>query len=178
MTRTEYIAQLNKYLRGLSDEEKMDVLQYYNEIFDEAGISEEMKVPESYEDPKKIALDILTDMNLEFKGNEIDQEYKRKDNTLMILVLAVLAAPIALPIIVALVSALIAVGAVAVSLLVAAGATVVYVFLTDINMMTRAFFIGGVFAAAGAAILLIELIRFIAVAIGREVSVRLGRRSQ
>ncbi len=40
MTRTEYIAQLNKYLRGLSEDEKMDILQYYGEMFDEAGVSE------------------------------------------------------------------------------------------------------------------------------------------
>ena len=84
----------------------------------------------------------------------------------------------ALPIIVALAGALIAVGAVAVSLLVAAGATVVYIFLSDMNMMTRAFFIGGIFLSTGAAILLIELIRFVAVAIGREVSIRLRRRNQ
>lgn len=42
--------------------------------------------------------------------------------------------------------------------------------------MTKIFFAGGALAAAGASILLIEFLRFIVVAIGREVSIRMERR--
>ncbi len=44
--------------------------------------------------------------------------------------------------------------------------------------MTKIFFAGGALAAAGASILLIEFLRFIVVAIGREVSIRMERRTQ
>ncbi len=137
-----------------------------------------MQVPENCEDPKKIALDILTDMNLEFRGGEITKEYKRKDNTLIILLLALLAAPIALPIIVGIAGIIIGIGAAAIGLVFAAAGTLVSLFFIDVNLMTKLFFFGGALLASGAAILLIEFIRFVVVAIGREVSIRLRRRDQ
>lgn len=96
MTRKEFLDSLYIYLKKLPKEEKLDIINYYQEIFDEIGcLDEEDLIPKDY-NPKKIAYDILFDI----KAKDLeDKEIKGKSigKYIGLILLAIAAAPIALP---------------------------------------------------------------------------------
>lgn len=79
MTRKAFMNKLMEYLKNISKEEREDIERFYNEMFDEENISLNDEVPEHYENPKKIAFDIVGD-NLEFqnenKGKNTNEKRK------------------------------------------------------------------------------------------------------
>lgn len=96
MTRKEFLDNLYIYLDKLPRDERLDVIEYYKEIFDDIGcLNNEDIVPDKY-NPKKIAYDILIDIkskdleNDEIKGKSIGKY-------IGIIILSIAAAPIALP---------------------------------------------------------------------------------
>ena len=59
------------YLKNISSTERQNVENFYNEMFDEQGIGLDDEVPESFGNPKKIAMEILAeDIEIDEERNE------------------------------------------------------------------------------------------------------------
>ncbi|MGQ9413336.1 DUF1700 domain-containing protein [Streptococcus pluranimalium] len=107
MTRTEYLKQLDKYLHRLPEEDYQEAMDYFTEYFDEAGPENEGHVMEELGTPKEAAQDILNAL-WNKKENQEDDSQKSRAKTLWIALLALFAAPLALPIILLVVGLIIA----------------------------------------------------------------------
>lgn len=60
MTKKEFMRELNNRLSKIPENERLDALQYYDDYFAEAGIEDEMLVPDSVGTPKTIAEQIIS----------------------------------------------------------------------------------------------------------------------
>lgn len=96
MNRLSFNISLNNRLRDLSDEDRKDALDYYNELFDEIGLLDNEEVPEKFHNIDKIVKDIKSDMKI----NRVMEKSKKSGNSLWknigIIFLAILATPVAL----------------------------------------------------------------------------------
>ena len=97
MTRTEYIAKLTKYLRKLPQKDYEEALEYFMEYFEEAGPENEAQVIAELGTPKEAAHEVISRL-LEEKIVEDKSSLRNKTTILWIAILAVLASPVALPI--------------------------------------------------------------------------------
>ncbi len=62
MNRSEFMARLEKLLTGISEEERSEALQYYEDYFDDAGPANEQKVIQELGSPEKVAATIRAGM--------------------------------------------------------------------------------------------------------------------
>ncbi|MDG3132331.1 DUF1700 domain-containing protein [Streptococcus suis] len=62
MTRTEYMAQLEKYLKKLPHKEYFEAINFFNEYFDEAGPEREAEIIEELGSPKEAASELINNM--------------------------------------------------------------------------------------------------------------------
>ena len=69
MNRTEFMSQLGFLLRNISDGEKEEALQYYNDYFDDAGSDNEQAVIEALGNPARVAENIRREL-LENQGGK------------------------------------------------------------------------------------------------------------
>ena len=97
MTRTEYIAKLTKYLRKLPQKDYEEAIEYFMEYFEEAGPENEARVIAELGTPKEAAHEVISRL-LEEKIVEDKSSLRNKTAILWIAILAVLASPVALPI--------------------------------------------------------------------------------
>ena len=97
MTRTEYIAKLTKYLRKLPQKDYEEALESFMEYFEEAGPENEARVIAELGTPKEAAHEVISRL-LEEKIVEDKSSLRNKTAILWIAILAVLASPVALPI--------------------------------------------------------------------------------
>ena len=97
MTRTEYIAKLTKYLRKLPQKDYEEALEYFMEYFEEAGPENEAQVIAELGTPKEAAHEVISRL-LDEKIIEDESSLRNKTTILWIAILAVLASPVALPI--------------------------------------------------------------------------------
>lgn len=97
MTKTEYIAKLTKYLRRLPQKDYEEALEYFMEYFEEAGPENEAQVIAELGTPKEAAHEVISRL-LEEKIVEDKSSLRNKTTILWIAILAVLASPVALPI--------------------------------------------------------------------------------
>ncbi|HER6418063.1 TPA: DUF1700 domain-containing protein [Streptococcus pyogenes] len=107
MTRTEYLAELDKYLRKLPREDYHEALEYYIEYFDEAGPDKESQVIDDLGNPKEAASEIISNV----LGKHLATPEKTPKNRATIIgltILSLFAAPIALPVLLALILFIIA----------------------------------------------------------------------
>ena len=63
MNRTEFMNQLEIFLQNISLAEKEEVLQYYNDYFDDAGAENEQSVIEALGNPARVAEDIRRELS-------------------------------------------------------------------------------------------------------------------
>ncbi len=127
MNRKEFMERLAKLLWNISDSEREEALQYYNDYFDDAGIENESRVIEELGSPEQVAQKIkagLSDAASEFSeqgyqdtrfrdskeviSREQAQQERREEpkaqagtdiwKAIAIVLLCVLAAPIVLPV--------------------------------------------------------------------------------
>lgn len=117
MTRTEYLNQLEAYLMKLPQSDRIEAMDYFKELFDDAGPEGEEELMTSLGSPKEAAHDILTTL-LDKKINE-EKSCKNDRHILRIALLALLAAPIGIPVGIALLMAIIGIFIAAVSILIA-----------------------------------------------------------
>ena len=97
MTRTEYIAKLTKYLRKLPQKDYEEALEYFMEYFEEAGPENEAQVIAELGTPKEAAHEVISRL-LDEKIIEDKSSLRNKTTILWIAILAVLASPVTLPI--------------------------------------------------------------------------------
>ena len=97
MTKTEYIAKLTKYLRKLPQQDYEEAIEYLMEYFEEAGPENEARVIAELGTPKEAAHEVISRL-LEEKIVEDKSSLRNKTTILWIAILAVLASPVALPI--------------------------------------------------------------------------------
>ena len=100
MTKTEYLNQLEHYLRRLPQADYEEAMDYFREYFEEAGPENEAQVIQDLGNPKEAAYEILSQL-LDKKVEEEDIISTRPKHIILIVVLAILAAPIALPLTIA-----------------------------------------------------------------------------
>lgn len=62
MARTEYLAQLERYLRKLPKEDYDEVMDYFPELFDDAGAEGENELMANLGSPKEAAHEIMADL--------------------------------------------------------------------------------------------------------------------
>ena len=117
MTRTEYLTQLELYLKKLPEADRIEAMDYFKELFDDAGPEGEEELIASLGSPKEAAHDILTTL-LDKKINE-ENSNKNNRQVLQIAILALLAAPIGIPVGIGLLMAIIGIFIAAVSVLLA-----------------------------------------------------------
>ena len=96
MTRTEYLNQLEAYLMKLPQADRIEAMDYFKELFDDAGPEGEEDLIASLGSPKEAAHDVLTTL-LDKKINE-ENSNKNNRQVLQIAIIALLAAPIGIPV--------------------------------------------------------------------------------
>ena len=101
MTKSEYLAKLDKYLKKLPKEDYLEAMDYFREYFDEAGPENEEEVIAELGAPKDAAHDIISRL-LDEKIVEDEKSPKNRAVIIWIAILAILASPVALPLILAL----------------------------------------------------------------------------
>ncbi len=96
MTKKEYMEQLKVKLKRLPKEDFERAVEYYEEYFAEAGEENEQKAIEDLGSPQEAAEQIICDMALAYSKEPV-QNVKKGMNAIWVGILAVFAAPIALP---------------------------------------------------------------------------------
>ena len=109
MTRKTFIKKLMSNLKNISEQERIEIKKFYEEMFDEANIDYLDEVPESFGDPRKIAMEILKD-SIEFdneKKSDKKLKFKKfidiKDSLfkkISLIFLGLLSLPLLLPIVI------------------------------------------------------------------------------
>lgn len=96
MTKVDYLAKLDKYLRKLPKEDYQEAMDYFSEYFEEAGPENEAQVIAELRTPKEAARDIISRL---LDEKIIDQEKTPKSRVSMVwlAILAVIITPVALP---------------------------------------------------------------------------------
>ena len=99
MTRTEYLAELEKYLKKLPRKDYEETMDYFTEYFDEVGPEGEAAAITDLGSPKEAAHEIMLNL-LDKKVEEDNQDSSSSKNTkniVQIAILSILAAPLAIP---------------------------------------------------------------------------------
>lgn len=102
MTRTEYLAQLEKYLKKLPAKDYQEAMDYFTEYFDEVGPEGETAAIAELGSPKEAAHEIIISL-LDKKMEEDSQEassVKNSKQIVQIAILSILAAPLAIPLLI------------------------------------------------------------------------------
>ena len=69
MTKVEYLAKLDKYLRKLPKEDYQEAMDYFSEYFEEAGPENEQQVINDLGSPERVAAIIKAGLD-----NQFDQD--------------------------------------------------------------------------------------------------------
>ena len=111
MTREEYMAKLQKYLRKLPKQDYEDAIEYFNEYFSDTDEEGQQKLMEELGTPKEAAADLmcnLLDRKLQEQDTDIEEK-KSKKGIITLSVLAILSTPVTVPLFIALLAVLFAV---------------------------------------------------------------------
>lgn len=125
MTRTEYLAKLDNYLRRLPQEDYQEAMDYFTEYFDEAGPENEARVIQELGSPQEAAQAILND--LWDKSDLQEKSHRSRTRILWIALLAIFTAPLTLPAII-----------LAVSLFISFIAVIFAFFMTAVTLLLSA----------------------------------------
>lgn len=97
MNRSEFLKRLEQGLARISKEERDAALDYYNEYFDEAGEENEQKVIDELGSPAQIAARIKAGSAVRRLESDRKPSVKKGISAVWLVILAIFAAPIALP---------------------------------------------------------------------------------
>lgn len=78
MTRTEYMAQLEKYLKKLPHKEFQEAITFFNEYFDEAGPEKETAIMEELGSPKEAARSSFRNYSVQIQRAYYLKTYRRR----------------------------------------------------------------------------------------------------
>ena len=134
MTREEYMAKLQKYLRKLPKQDYEDAVEYFNEYFSDADEEGQQKLMKELGTPKEAAADLMCNL-LDRKIKEQDdnaEEKKSRKGITTLAILTILSTPVTIPLFVAMLAVLLAVII-----------TVICVIVSDFMMAFCVLLIGG-----------------------------------
>ena len=119
MNKNEFLKQLDQLLSDFPEEERREAMEYYVEYFDEAGPEKEDEVLKELGSPQEVANHIreeLAEKGLVLAGESTSKEEKNSGWKIACIVLiCLLAAPIAIPLVVAVIALIVSVIAAIVS---------------------------------------------------------------
>lgn len=169
MENNSYIHQLARHLSQLTDSERDDVLDFYSEYILDAGLTTEDQITKELGTPRQLARKILADYSIRARDRAEDTprdanpkpKSTKSIRMIWLVLLALMASPIAIPILLALLAVLFAfflaiVGVVigtivAVVAVAAAGVACIVggLLVSPVSISTSIFFIGIGLAAIG-----------------------------
>ncbi|AXQ78482.1 DUF1700 domain-containing protein [Streptococcus chenjunshii] len=138
MTRKDYLEQLEKYLSKLPQQDFAEAMEYFTEYFDEAGPENEAQVISELGSPKEAANELLYRL-LDEKINQDSRNMKHRTNLIWIAVLAILASPIAFPLLITFIVLIFTAVILIFSLLLAGVSVAVAFFIAGIDLVIEAF---------------------------------------
>ena len=146
MNRSDFFSSLEQELSRMPQEERQAALDYYHEYFDDAGEENEQKVLEELGAPNQLAAKIKADSAIRQLDAEKRPTVKKGISAVWLVILAIFAAPIALPL--AIGGAMLAIGIIA---------ALIGILAALIIGVAALFFGGIVVVVAGAAIITTSL---------------------
>ena len=176
MTRKEFMNELAFRLRHLPHEDLQAVLQYYEEYFDEAGRAGEQAVMQELRSPAHVASRILSDYAV--KGGAKNVRTATKNGcgwrAFWFTLLAICAAPVAVPLIIAAVITICALGFAGIAVVFALCIAAVVIFAKGVGLLflgsvSGLMLFGGALILIGAAILVFAVVSKIISSIGKHI---------
>ncbi|MEB2300997.1 DUF1700 domain-containing protein [Lysinibacillus xylanilyticus] len=146
MNRASYLKKLRGKLQRLPAHEIDAALAYYEEYFDEAGEENEKRVIQQLGSPSHVASQIMADYalkDLEATSTSTSTSTSTKKNmsAIWLIILAILSAPLSLPLLAVAIALIFSFGAVIFSFIIAIIATVLSIFFGGIVALITGFFI-------------------------------------
>lgn len=105
MSKTEYLHTLEKHLRRLPSQDRQKALEYFEEYFAEAGEGQEAQAIENLGSPETAAEQLFTELAIK-NSTEPVKTIRKGMRGVRIGILALIAAPVALPFTIVLLAAL------------------------------------------------------------------------
>lgn len=170
MDRASYLKKLRKKLHRLPAHELDAALAYYEEYFDEAGEDNEQQVIAQLGSPSHVAAQILADFALKDLDTPSAKSTTKNMTAIWLIILAILSAPLSLPLLAAAIALIFSFGVVIASIIFAIGATAASIFVSGIAAViggililtehwpTALLFIGVGFIITGLGVLIFPLI--------------------
>lgn len=135
MNKEQFLRDLRVTLSGLSPEELENAIQYYEEYFAEAGPDREAEILRELGSPQAVAAQIRVDITLRGMDGPTPPSAKKGISAVWLVVLAIFAAPIALPLAIAL-------AITALALVVAVAAVLLAIFLVVVVLVGCGILVG------------------------------------
>lgn len=146
MDKQTFLRRLEEGLRQLPPEEREDILAYHREYFQDAGPDQEAKVIQELGDPDLLTRRLLSEYGEQPPASppppsqpQPEAPKKKRPSGVLVAILAVLAAPIALPLAAALGAVAIALAVAALSVALALMAVIVGVLAVGIALVALGF---------------------------------------
>ncbi|MFJ7182718.1 DUF1700 domain-containing protein [Lysinibacillus xylanilyticus] len=140
MNRASFLKKLRGKLQRLPAHEIDAALAYYEEYFDEAGEENEQRVIQQLGSPSHVASQIMADYAL--KDLEATSTSTKKNmSAIWLIILAIISAPLSLPLLVVAIALIFSFGAVIFSFIIAIIATMLGIFFGGIVALISGFFI-------------------------------------
>lgn len=148
MDKQTFLRRLEEGLRQLPPEEREDILAYHREYFQDAGPEQEAKVIQELGDPDLLARRLLSEYGEQPPAStpppppsqpQPEAPKKKRPSGVLVAILAVLAAPIALPLAAALGAVAIVLAVAALSVALALMAVIVGVLVTGFALVALGF---------------------------------------
>lgn len=116
MENNSYIHKLTRQLSQLSDSERADVIDFYSEYIMDANLTTEDEIVQKLGTPKQLARKILADYSIraidaedqKTSNHKSEPRSKRNIRMIWLVILALMASPIAIPLLLALIAVLFA----------------------------------------------------------------------
>lgn len=103
MTRTDYLKELEQHLKALPKADYMEAMDYFTEYFDEAGSDREQEIILELGTPQEAAREIISNI-LDKKITEPKKSPRTRLQIIWLILLAICALPIGIPILLAVIS--------------------------------------------------------------------------
>lgn len=101
MNKQQFMKELNKRLKGLSEEDRKDALSYYEEFFEDSGVGEKDDVTNLTGKPEDVARKIIGEsVDKQDKVMNDEGGIKNSMKAVWLVILGICAAPIAFPLLI------------------------------------------------------------------------------
>lgn len=147
MTIDHYFEELSQQLQILSDAERDDVLAFYHEFAEDAQLTDYSAMEAKLGSPKQLARKVLADYSVQ-QNQEVTKTGKKssaKSNASMIwmIVLAILSAPISIPLVIIAAAIIFSILVIAFSIIVTIGVTLAALIVTMAALAVFGLYVAG-----------------------------------